>query len=129
MLESLRDEVKEMNTNFMKLETDVCIIKTVNNLLMKTSVEIQRQCWGNSQYSRRECWEIAGTPKSITQQNFEEKFWQLSEATGISDDKNDIDDSHRLTEKEQKIVNLLQCKDCKRVFQCKKDLQCQHEYS
>lgn len=55
MLESLRDEVKEMNTNFMKLETDVCIIKTVNNLLMKTSVEIQRQCWGNSQYSRREC--------------------------------------------------------------------------
>ena len=34
-IESLRDEVKSMNTNFKKLETDVGIVKNVNNLLMK----------------------------------------------------------------------------------------------
>ena len=42
-MESLRDEVKEINTNFKKLESDISIVKTVNNLLMKTSVDIQQQ--------------------------------------------------------------------------------------
>ena len=64
-IESLRDEVKTMNTNFKKLEADVSIVKTVNNLLMKTSVDIERQCWANGQYSHRECSEVAGIPTSI----------------------------------------------------------------
>ena len=34
-IESLRDEVKSMNTNFKKLEADVGIVKNVNNLLLK----------------------------------------------------------------------------------------------
>ena len=49
-IESLRDEVKTMNTNFKKLETDSSIIKTAKNLLMKKSVEVERQCWTNVQY-------------------------------------------------------------------------------
>ena len=43
-IESLRNEVKEMNTNFKKLEVDVSIVKTVNNLLMKKSIDIEWQC-------------------------------------------------------------------------------------
>ena len=39
--ESWRDEVKEMNTNFKKLEGDVSIVKAVKNLLMKKSVDIE----------------------------------------------------------------------------------------
>ena len=64
-IESLKDKVKEMNTNFKKLEADVSIVKTVNNLLMKRSVDIERQCWANAQNSRRECLEIAEIPLSI----------------------------------------------------------------
>ena len=30
-IESLRDEVKEMSSNFKKIEVDVSIVKTVNN--------------------------------------------------------------------------------------------------
>ena len=54
-IESLRDEMKTMNTNFKKLETDLSIIKTVKNLLMKKSVDIEQQCWANAQYSRNYC--------------------------------------------------------------------------
>ena len=61
---------------------------------MKNSVDIERQCWANAQYSRRECLEITGVPKSIPQQNFEEKFCQIFEPIGVSVDKND-DDCHR----------------------------------
>ena len=122
-IESLRDEVKEMNSNFKKLGADVSIVKTVNNLLMKKSVDRERQCWADAQYSRRECLEIAGIPTSIPQQSREEKVSQIFEAIGISVDKNDIDDCHRLRDKERTIVKFLQRNDCKQVLRCKKDLR------
>ena len=99
----LGDEVKAMNSNFKKLETDVSIIKTVNNLLIKKSVEIEQQCWANAPYSCPECLKIAGIHTSILQKNLEETFCQIIQALVISVDKNDIDDSHSFREKEQKI--------------------------
>ena len=96
MIESLRDEVKDMNSNYKKLEADVSIVKTVNNLLMKKSVDIERQCWANAQYSLRECLETTGIPTSISQQSLEEKVCQIFEAIGVSVDKNDIDDCYQL---------------------------------
>ena len=64
-IESLIDEVKEMNTIFKKLEAAVSIFKTVNILLMKNSVDIERQGWTNAQYFHREYLQIAGIPTSI----------------------------------------------------------------
>ena len=113
--------MKELNTNFKKLEADVSIVKTVNNLLMKRSVDIERQCWENAQYSRRECLEIAEIPTSILQQNLEEKVCQIFEAICVSVDKNDIEDCHRLRDNERTIVKFIRRKDCKQVLQFKKD--------
>ena len=48
-IESLRDKVKEMNTDFKKLEANVSFVKTVNNILMKKSVDMEQQCWANGQ--------------------------------------------------------------------------------
>ena len=67
--------MKEINTNFKKLEADVSIV-IVNNLLMKKPVDIERQCWANAQYSRRECLEIAWIPTTIPEQRLEEKVCQ-----------------------------------------------------
>ena len=82
-IESLRDEVKEVNTNFKKLEADVSIVETVNSLLMKKSVDIQQKCWTNAKYSRRECLEIVGIPTFIPQQDLEEKVCHIFEAIDI----------------------------------------------
>ena len=68
LIESLRDELKAMNTSFKKLKSNISIVKKVNNQLMK-------KCWENAQYSSKECLEIAGIPISTPQQNFEEKDW------------------------------------------------------
>lgn len=76
-IESLRDEVKTMNTKFKKLETDLSIIKTVKNLLMKKSVEVERQCWENAQYSRRGCLELTGIPTSVKEDVLKEKVLLL----------------------------------------------------
>ena len=121
-IESLKDEVIAMNTNFKKLEADVSIVKTVNNLLMKKSVEIERQCWANAQYSRKECIEITRIPTSIPEQNIEEKVCQIFEAIGVSVHKSNID-CHRLSDKERTIVKFLRRKYCKQVLRCKKDLR------
>ena len=73
--------------------------------------------------SRRQCLEIAGIATSILQESLEGKICQIFEATGVSVDKNDIDDCHRFQDKKLTIVKFLQRKDCQQVFRCKKDLR------
>ena len=67
--------------------------------------------------------QIAGIPTSIPQQNLEEKVCRIFKAINVSVDKSDIDDCHRLRDKERTIVKFLRCKDCKQVLRCKKDLR------
>ena len=52
------DEIRKLNDNFSKLETNVQIAKNINNLLSQRVVGLERQCWANAQYSGRECLEI-----------------------------------------------------------------------
>ena len=52
----------------------------------------------------------------MSQQNLQKNVYQILEPIGVSDDKNDIADSHRLGDNEQKIVEFLRRKDCKQIF-------------
>ena len=49
------EEIRNFNENFVKLEYEINIVKDVNTLLNKTVNDMERQCWANTQYSRREC--------------------------------------------------------------------------
>ena len=62
---SLTAEIKRLNENFHKLESDVSVIENVNNILSKQMPSIERQLWKNAQRSRRECNEVVGLPSSI----------------------------------------------------------------
>ena len=42
---SLTAEIKSLNENFQKLESDVSVVKNVNNTLSKQMSSIERQCW------------------------------------------------------------------------------------
>ena len=83
---------------------------------MKKLVDIERKRWENVQYSGRECLEIAGISTSIPRQNLEAKVCQIFGAIGVSVDKNDIDDCHKLRDKERTIVKVLRRKGCKQVL-------------
>ena len=48
------------------IESELSFSKNVNSKLHKRVVALEKQCWGNSQYSRRECLEITGFPDSIS---------------------------------------------------------------
>ena len=43
-------EIKRLNENFQKLESDVSVVENVNNILSKQISSIERQCWKNAQY-------------------------------------------------------------------------------
>ena len=67
------EEIRKFNGNFVKLESEINIVKKVNKLLNKKVIDIERQCWDNAQYSRRECLEVAGIPRDVSDENLESK--------------------------------------------------------
>ena len=63
-LSAITDELKELKTDSRKLESDLAISRYVNNQLTNQLILVERKCWANKQYSRRECLEISGIPES-----------------------------------------------------------------
>ena len=59
-LSAITDELKQLKTDFRKLESDLAISRYVNNQLTNQLILVERKCWANKQYSRRECLEISG---------------------------------------------------------------------
>ena len=57
-LSAITDELKELKTDFRKLESDLAISRYVNNQLTNQLILVERKCWAKKQYSRRECLEI-----------------------------------------------------------------------
>ena len=51
--------------SFKRPESEVQIGNTVNNNPLKQLENPERQCWANAQYSRRECVEVIGIPKTV----------------------------------------------------------------
>ena len=74
---SLTAEIKRLNENFQKLESDVSVVKNVNNILSKQTSSIERQCWKNAQYSRRECVGVVGLPSSIEDKDLQTKCFSI----------------------------------------------------
>ena len=71
-LSATTDELKELKTDFRKLESDLRISRNINNKLTKQLILIERKCWPNEQYSRREFLEISGIPESIQDDDLED---------------------------------------------------------
>ena len=58
----LRQDLSDPKQNHIKLESELSVARQVNNKLKEHIVSLERQCWCNSQYSRREYLEISGIP-------------------------------------------------------------------
>ena len=71
------NEIRKLNDAFSKLEADVKIAKNINNLLSQLVVALERQCWANAQYSRRECLEIVGVSHSVDDNSLEERLFKF----------------------------------------------------
>ena len=59
------EEIRKLNDNFSKSESEFSMTKHVNSLLLRRLVNMECQCWANAQYSRRECLDIMGIPSEV----------------------------------------------------------------
>ena len=85
---------------------------------------LERQCWVNAQYSRKECVEVVSIPRQVDDKDLEAKVLSIFQKVGCTIASEFIDDCHRLGKNNDRVIVKFTCrKDCKQVLQVKKDLK------
>ena len=84
-MSNLKSDLSGLKSDFSKLEAD---------RLSERLVTMERRCYANEQYSRRECLEISGIPASVADKDLESKVLEILEETDVP-----IEDCHRLPSK------------------------------
>ena len=122
-LGSLMAEMKDLNSSFKRLESDVQIVKTLNNNLLKQLENTERQCWANAQYSWCECVEVIGIPKTVELKDLEHTVCKVFNSIGFDIEEDRIEACHRLTKSDGTIVKFSRRKDCQHLMRIKKGLK------
>ena len=85
---------------------------------------MERQCWANAQYSRREYLDVVGIPSEVGADVLEEKVLNIFGKLGCDIPSERIEACHRISKKSSTvIVKFTKRKDCQQVWSVKKDLQ------
>ena len=116
-------EMKDLNSSFKRLESDVQIVKTLNNNLLKQLENTERQCWANAQYSWCECVEVIGIPKTVELKDLEQTVCKVFNSIGFDIEEDRIEACHRLTKSDRTIVKFSRRKDCQYLMRVKKGLK------
>ena len=91
---AMLQEMRKFNDNVAKLQAELVVTKRVNGELCKRIVTVERQCWGNAQYSRKECLEVAGIPQQLDDKNLMKKVLSIFQRIGCTIGPIFIDDCH-----------------------------------
>ena len=106
-----------------KVETDVTIMKNVDQKLVNQLIETERQCWANAQYSMRNCLEVVGIPTSIPNDSLQADISKVFDKLGVHVDGKDIQACHCLEDNDRSIMKFSNRKDSLQVLRVKKDLK------
>ena len=110
------EEIRKFNENFVKLESEINIVRQVNTLLNKWINDMERQCWANAQYSRRVCLEVAGGILCyVSDKKLESEVLEIFTNVGCEIPSCNIEACHCLTNNDRVIVKFLRRKDCNQV--------------
>ena len=93
---NINKELTDLRNKFTKLESDLAISKNINSKLYSQLTKVQRKCWANEQYSRRECLAISGIPDIISQNDLESKVYDIFRECDADIDPVNIKACHRL---------------------------------
>ena len=118
------EEVRKLNESISKLHAELAVTKNVNNLLITRLSTLEKQCWANAQYPRRECLDIAGIPRELSGDNLEEKVLNIFGKLGCDISPDCIEECHHVGRtNDTVIVKFSRRKDCQHVYSVKKDLK------
>ena len=72
-LAGIRNELSDLKKDFEQFRSDLSVTKLVNTKLKGNVVSLRWHAWNNNQYSRQECLELSGRPKSIENKDLDPK--------------------------------------------------------
>ena len=87
------EEVRKLNESVSKLHAELTVTESANKLHRLTVLE--RECWANAQYSRRECLDIVGIPR-LSGVVLEEKVLKIFGKLGCDISPDRIEACHRV---------------------------------
>ena len=110
------EEVRKLNESILKLHAELAVTKNANNLLLTRLTTLERQCWANAQYSRRECRDMVGIPREVSEEVLEEKVLKIFGKLGCDISPDLIDACHHVGRTtDTAIVKFSKRKDCEHV--------------
>ena len=90
-----------------------------------TNESLERQCWGNNQYSRREYLEITGVPDSVSNDDLEKTTIKVFDKFDVAIDPSSIEDCDWLKSNGPKkvIIKFARRKDANLIRKNKNKLK------
>ena len=125
-LGSIDAELLELKTKFTKMESDLTISWNVNVKLMERLVVLERKCWANEQYSRRECLQISSIPESVSDNAIEDEIQGVLRGIDAEVETENTELCHHLNGKRSKgrvILKHSKRKDAEKIKLNKKKLK------
>ena len=94
MLFDMKNELSKLRKKWNKLEADLKASKSVIEAMKNHIIVLERKCWSNEQYSRRECQEISGIPSDTEAGKLEEILLKVFEKLDVDVDPKNVEDCH-----------------------------------
>ena len=126
ILNKININLNELSKKYVMLESELSISRTVTTNQKKQIIELERQCWMNEQYSRRECLEVAGIPSDTENSKLEETVLKVFSNIDVDVDPKNIEACHWLNSKsgaKKVIIKFSKRKDAENVRKAKKKLK------
>ena len=123
-LTELKDELKSFTDRFERIESELAVTKQVNKVLKNRLVDVERNCYANEQYSRRECFEIIGIPTNVKIDKLEESVCELFAKIDCTIPVDKIEAVHRIGKAQTSvIVKVSRRKDADNIRRKRKNLK------
>ena len=95
-LDKISKELPELRKSYDKLESELATTKVVNEQFKNQIVKLERRCWSNAQYSKRETLEISGIPENIDDAELEGKVLTVLSKLDVNIDPANVEACHWL---------------------------------
>ena len=125
-LTDMKNELSELRKSYNKVKADLKVSKSVTEAMKNHIIVLERKCWSNEHYSRRECLEISGMPSDTEAGKLEETLLKVFEKLDVDVDPKNVEDCHWLKTRNSSkkvIIKLSKRKDADKIRQVKKKIE------
>ena len=117
-----QNQIKLYDERFEIMESQIQVIKRVNDELVTRIGQIEKNCYRNSQYSRRECIEISGIPADIENKSLENTALEIISRAGVNVHNENVEGCHRIGRNNATILKFSRRKDCYATLKVRKEI-------